>query len=96
MSYRIIATPWAEQTYTLLTDQLRQRWGDDFVIKFQTKIEKCVSAILMSPYIYPIAEENMELRKCVLHKNCSMLYKVDDDVILIVCFWDNRQDPIIL
>jgi hypothetical protein len=24
-----------------------------------------------------------------------MLYKVDEEVILIVCFWDNRQDPLI-
>jgi hypothetical protein len=95
MSLKIIATPWAEETYTLLTAQLRQRWGDEFVNKFEAKIEKRIGAIMTSPHIYPVAEENMGLRKCVLHKNCSMLYKVDDEVILIVCFWDNRQDPII-
>jgi len=83
------------ETYQLLANQLRQRWGDSFVIKFEAKIGKCLKAILMSPYIYPIAEENMELRKCLLHKNCSMLYKIDGDFILIICFWDNREDPII-
>lgn len=96
MSLRVITTPWAEETYSLLAEQLRQRWGENFVSKFEAKIEKCLKVILMSPYIYPIAEENTELRKCLLHKNCSMLYKVDNDVILIVCFWDNRQDPLLI
>ena len=96
MSFRIIATRWAQETYALLVDQLRQRWGDNFASKFGAKIEKCLEAILTSPYIYPVAEENMELRKCLFHKNCSMLYKIDGDVILIVCFWDNRQDPLFI
>jgi len=95
MSVRVIATPWAEETFTLLTNQLRQRWGDGFVTKFETKVEKCIRTIVMSPYIYPVIEENMELRKCVLHKNCSMLYRIVEEGVLIVCFWDNRQDPII-
>jgi plasmid stabilization system protein ParE len=96
MNLRIITTPRAEETYILLSDQLRQRWGDGFVVKFEIKIEKYLKVILTSPYIYPIVEENMELRRCILHKNCSMLYRIDNDVILIVCFWDNRQDPIII
>ncbi len=44
----------------------------------------------------PKAEENTEVRKCILHKNCSMLYKVYDEIIVIICFWDNRQDPLIV
>jgi len=25
-----------------------------------------------------------------------MLYKLYDEVIVIICFWDNRQDPLIV
>ena len=74
-------------------DQLLQRWGDRFVIKFETKVLKCLNAIAITPYMYPVVEENTEMRKCILHKNCSMLYKIFDDDILILCFWDNRQYP---
>jgi plasmid stabilization system protein ParE len=96
MTFEIKFTPEAEETYHALADQIRQRWGDHFVMKLEAKILKNLNTIATTPYIYPIAEESTEVRKCVLHKNCSMLYKVYDETILIVCFWDNRQDPLLI
>ena len=94
MSLRIIVTPKGEETFNLISTQLLERWGEEYVIRFQAKVEKSIQGILISPNIYPVAEEHTGLRKCVLHKTCSMFYKVDNDVILIAYFWDNRQDPI--
>ena len=85
----------AEETYDSIVSQLRERWGDKFVLKFEDKVSQVVAIIAQTPLIYPIAKENTETRKCVLYKNCSMYYKVNDDNIEIVYFWDNRQDPII-
>jgi len=95
MSFEIKFTPEAEDTYDAISTQLRQRWGDRFVTKLEIKISKCLNTISITPYLYPVIEENTEIRKCLLHKNCSMLYRVYDDNILIICFWDNRQDPLI-
>jgi plasmid stabilization system protein ParE len=95
MSFEVKFTPEAEETYDALTAQLRHRWGDKFVLKFENRVSKCLDLISATPDIYPIAEIDTEVRKCVLHKNCSMLYKVYDNCILVVCFWDNRQDPLI-
>jgi plasmid stabilization system protein ParE len=96
MSFEIRFTPEAEETYNAVVDQLRERWGERFVTKFEDKVLKCLDTLQSTPYIYPVAEENTEIRKCLLHKNCSMLYKIYDEDILIVCFWDNRQDPLII
>jgi plasmid stabilization system protein ParE len=68
MNYKLIFSPKAEETYDALTYQLRQRWGDHFVNKFETKVQKSLKTIVENPYIYPIAEENTEVRKCILHK----------------------------
>jgi len=96
MSFELKFTPEAEETYDAVISQLRQRWGELFVIKFETKVLKCLEMITATPYLYPVVEENNELRKCFLHKNCSMLYKINVNVILIICFWDNRQEPFII
>ncbi|WP_426667524.1 type II toxin-antitoxin system RelE/ParE family toxin [Mucilaginibacter sp. McL0603] len=96
MSFEIKFTPEAEETYDAVVTQLRQRWGDRFVVKFEIKVLKCLDTITTTPYIYPVTEENTGIRKCLLHKNCSMFYKVYDEAILIVCFWDNRQDPLVI
>lgn len=96
MNFQIKFTPEAEETYNDVVSQLRQRWGDSFVTKFETKISKILDIISATPHIYPVAQENAELRKCIPHKNCSMFYKVGIDHVLIAYFWDNRQDPIII
>jgi hypothetical protein len=94
MSFEIRFIPEAEETYKDLVNQLQNRWGDQFVGKFEAKVLKCINAISTSPYLYQIVDENTEIRKCLLHKNCSMYYKLNTDNIVIVCFCDNRQDPI--
>ncbi len=85
----------AEETYDSIVSQLRERWGDKYVVKFEKKLSKVLEIIAKTPLVYPIAQENIETHKCVLHKNCSLFYKVNEDDIEIVYFWDNRQDPLI-
>ena len=94
MSLEIRFIPEAEETYKDLISQLQNRWGNKFVEKFEAKVLKCIDTIFSSPYLYQIADEGTEIRKCLLHKNCLMYYKVDSNIIVIVCFWDNRQEPI--
>ena len=89
-------TPEAESTFRALVYQLQSQWGEKFVSKLELKVEKVLSQISVSPTMYPIVLEQHELRRCVLHKNCSMLYKVYDDYILVTWFWDNRQEPLII
>jgi plasmid stabilization system protein ParE len=95
MSFDIRFTPEAEETFDAVVSQLRGRWGDRFVTKFEDKVSKSFEIISETPYIYPVFEENTGIRRCILHKNCSLLYKIYENTILIVCFWDNRQDPLV-
>ncbi len=96
MSFEIRFSPKAIITFDEIITQLNQRWGDKFVKKFKDKVSYSLDNIIETPFLYPIAPENIELRKCVLHKNCSMFYRVNNNIIEIIYFWDNRQDPLIL
>ena len=73
MNLAIRLTPEAEETYNIISEQLRERWGDKFVIKLKAKISKTFELISHTPFAYPISKENNETRKCVLHKTvqCS-------------------------
>ena len=87
-------TPETEETYSAVIAQLRERWGDKYVAKFETKVSKIFDTISSTPDIYPVDKQFVDLRKCVPHKSCSIFYKVNDDHILIAYFWDNRQNPL--
>ncbi|WP_370576782.1 type II toxin-antitoxin system RelE/ParE family toxin [Mucilaginibacter sp. AK015] len=96
MNLEIRFTSEAEDTYEALVSQLKGRWGDRFVAKLESRITESLNIISSSPYLYPVIDETNDIRRCNLHKNCSMLYRVNDHDILIVCFWDNRQEPLFM
>lgn len=93
MIYEIKFTPEAEETYDAVSSQLRERWGNNVVIRLEKRIVKGLSVISKAPFMYPVIDEATEVRKLVLHKNCSLLYRVFDTTVVIICFWDNRQEP---
>lgn len=94
MNYKIGFTPEAEDTYVSIMLQLQIQWGAKFVELLEDKIRKSISNISKNPFMYPPAGDNANIRKCVLHKNCSMIYSVRIDHVDVVCFWDNRQEPL--
>jgi plasmid stabilization system protein ParE len=78
VSYTILFTPEAEDTYDSVVAQLLHRWGVAFAEKFEAKVSKALDSISSSPYLYPIVVESTEIRKYILHKNCPLLYKIID------------------
>jgi plasmid stabilization system protein ParE len=85
----------SEETFESVIHELRQRWGEKFVAKFKAKTIKSLNTISNNPYLYAVADLDRDIRKCVLHSNCSVFYKIQDQYIMILYFWDNRQDPLL-
>jgi len=94
MQYTIRFTPEAEDTYDSLSSQLMERWGERFVLKFEGRVSKALDTLSKTPFLYPVAIEEPQIRKCIVHSNCSILYKVDGRIVTVICFWDNRQEPL--
>ena len=46
--------------------------------------------------MFKALSQNENIRKALIHKNCSMFYEIKGHAIMILFFWDNRQDPIFL
>ena len=80
-------------TYQAIITQLYERWSEKTALKFEEKVKNCLYLISENPLLNPLADETLQLRKCIVHKNCSILYKVYEKEVLVVCFWDNRQEP---
>ncbi|MFN0293202.1 type II toxin-antitoxin system RelE/ParE family toxin [Pedobacter helvus] len=94
MSFALKFGSQAGITYQAITAQLYERWSEKVVLSFEGKVKKYLKILIKSPYLYQIIDDELQLRKCVVHKNCSILYKIYEHDVLIVCFWDNRQDAI--
>jgi plasmid stabilization system protein ParE len=95
MSYEVRFGPESVITFDAIVQQLLERWGEKTVFQFEAKVTKCIKKLSSNPYLFASANREMDLRKCVLHKNCSILFKIYETEVLIVAFWDNRQQPLL-
>jgi plasmid stabilization system protein ParE len=93
--FEVIFSKRANETFDLIQTQLLTRWGTGIVIKFEQRTWKIIKSISNTPYIYQSIKTNVEVRKAVIHKNCSLFYKIREKRVVILFFWDNRQEPIL-
>jgi len=95
MIYELAFTIEAEETFDLIIEQLLNRWGIRTVLKFQELTTISLEKIKDNPFLYQVIDEYTDVRRCVIHANCSVIYHVYGNKIQVLCFWDNRQNPII-
>lgn len=83
----------AKETYLYVLDYLEEVWDQKYVAKFVSDTEKSLKLISEYPLIHELVADRVEVRKAVLHKNCSFLYRVKNNTIELLAFWDTRQEP---
>lgn len=66
--------------------------GEKYVAKFKAKTTKSLNTIANNPYLYAVADPANDVRKCVLHNNYSVFYKIQDQYIMIL-FLGQQASP---
>ncbi len=94
MLHPLLFTPEAEQTFEAISQQLLHQWDFQYVKKFERRITHALGIISKTPHLYPLISKNSTVRKCIVHKNCSIFYTIEQHAITVICFWDNRQEPL--
>ena len=94
MSFEIRWSENARNSFRDVIEQIKCKWSDKEVSAFVKKANRTFNTISNSPYIYQSTRyENV--RRAVITKQTSVLYRVNSQHIEILFFWDNRQDPIL-
>ncbi|WP_316785542.1 hypothetical protein [Pedobacter frigiditerrae] len=93
MALTVLWTKTAKETYLYTLEYLNEFWGLKHVNNFINRTEKILKLISNNPLIFKSVLENSSVRKGILHQNCSFLYRVIEDRIELLVFWDTRQEP---
>jgi plasmid stabilization system protein ParE len=93
MNPEIILTPKAKDTLLSIVLFIRVKWGNKSAEKFVEKTYKVLDTIAQQPYLFKAYQE-INVRKGLITKHTSVVYRIRDDRIEVLFFWDNRQDPI--
>jgi len=91
---QIIWSKNAQITFDAIVVYLENSFGKNVAKKFIAKADSSIQVIATFPNLYRAISLKQNVRKATISKVCSLYYEVNIDSIVILYFWDNRQEPI--
>jgi len=85
---------WSEQakiSYIKSIDDLFERWTIDIVFKFESLTNNTLDNLKKNKHFCPESQQT-KFRKCIIHKNISLIYRVEESNIELITFIDNRSE----
>jgi plasmid stabilization system protein ParE len=94
MGLKVRWTPEAEKTFDAIIEYLENCWTEREIVNFVTKANLLILKIAKHPKMFRSSSKK-NIRVGFITKQTSLFYQIIDaeNVILILSFWDNRQDP---
>lgn len=81
----------AKITYNGIIDYLLKEWHTEIAIDFENKTNNLLNHLKINKKLCPPSKIK-KLRKCVIHKNASLIYRIKSNTIELITFIDNRAD----
>ncbi|MEX1192129.1 MAG: type II toxin-antitoxin system RelE/ParE family toxin [Brumimicrobium sp.] len=81
----------AKKTYEAVIDDLLKKWPINVALDFEEKTNNLLDILLDNKQLCQ-PTKHKRLRKCVIHKNVSLIYKINRRKIEIVTFIFNKDD----
>ena len=77
------------QVYEFLIDV----WGNHVADHFLQLVDARISSLAKRPEIEK-KHLNRDFRSILIHKHIRLFYHIGNSEIVLLTFWDNRQDPV--
>lgn len=92
MIYPIIWLPEAERTFKQNLAYLGDEWSTQVKANFLLRVDEVISLVSTNPNLYPIYRKKDQVRKCVVHPRIALYFKVKNEKIFLIVFWNSYQD----
>ncbi len=93
MGYAIYWSPAAKNDYINILEYLNTRWGQQEVTSFISRTDKTLQLISANPRLFVSSAKKPAVHRCVLTSQISLYYRINNQNIELLRFWDNRMDP---
>ncbi len=88
---QVFLTPRAEKNFDSIVDYTKQKWGEKTAKEFIQKVDEIFKLLKDYPLMGQV--ENNYIRGFQLTRHTRILYRIRDNKIIILSFFDVRQDP---
>jgi len=87
----VYVTPKAELDFNSIIEYLEQKWGEKIVKEFIYKVDEILKLVKSFPSIGEV--ETNDIRGLKLTRQTRILYRIREEKIIVLSFFDTRQDP---
>jgi hypothetical protein len=91
---KIIWSNEAKITYEEIIDDLLIKWPIDIALDFENRTNNLLNQLILNKQLCPPINHSQfkKLRKCVIHKNASLIYLIKSKNIHVVTFVFNQDE----
>ncbi len=90
--YLIFWSPLAEETFLKTLSFILEKWTIKEAEDFEQKVENLLKKLTTQNRLCPPSGKQINLRRCVITPQTSLVYEIRDGIIEIVSFFDNRSE----
>jgi len=93
MALKIQWTSRADKKFDLILDYLLVEWNQKVTVSFVRNVYDIIDILAEYPEIGTLENPEKGIRGLTIVKQVDIFYKVNGDQLIILNFFDNRQDP---
>ena len=93
MALKIQWTKRADKKFDLILDYLLVEWNQKVTVSFVRNVYDIIDILAEYPEIGTLENSEKGIRGLTIVKQVDIFYKVNGDQLIILNFFDNRQDP---
>ncbi|CAG5078961.1 type II toxin-antitoxin system RelE/ParE family toxin [Parvicella tangerina] len=86
---------WSEEaktSYRQIIIDLFDMWSAQVAEKLEDSVNKFIHKLQFHNHICPPSKLKESYRKCVVSKQTSLIYQIENDTITLIAFIDNRSN----
>ena len=88
---QVYVTPRAEQNFDSIVNYITQKFGEKTANEFIHKADEIFGLLKDFPFMGQV--ESNDIRGFQLSRQTRILYRIRNNKIIILAFFDGRQDP---
>lgn len=92
MEMRVIWAPEAEKMFDLLVDELSDKWGERIARGFVDDVFNQIELLSRFPGMAPRLPDYDNIRRCIINRHVSLIYRHNQDSIELISFLINRMN----
>ena len=93
MALKIYWSKRAERQFDNILNYLEVDWGENAASNFVRKVYNFLDLLSVYPNLGTVENEDKQIRGFPIVKQVNLFYKIDCDRIILLSFFDNRQNP---